>query len=285
MTTVLSILAAVTCSVYACRALEWAYLPWLLVAACAAHVSVNVLNDYEDFQSGLDFHTIKTPFSGGSGALIDHPEAEKNALRFSRICLVLVCLVGFYLVYARGLPILAFGVLGCLLVLSYTRWLTRNPLLCFMAPGFGCGVLMILGSQWVLTGSLSAGGFLTAAIFFCLYNNLLLLNQFPDIDADRQAGRRHYPIAIGRKKSLMLYLATGLTASGLILLACLYRVFPRLTLLALPVSLGCLVIFVALQRHAGSWERLLSALRWNTAHILVTASCLPVTMLLALRCV
>jgi len=35
-----------------------------------------------------------------------------------------------------------------------------------------------------------------------LVNNLLLLNQFPDVDADKTVGRRHYPIAVGRKKVL-----------------------------------------------------------------------------------
>ncbi|MAK74397.1 MAG: prenyltransferase, partial [Pseudomonadales bacterium] len=44
---------------------------WLLVllGALAAHGAVNVLNEYADFHSGLDLHTERTPFSGGSGYL------------------------------------------------------------------------------------------------------------------------------------------------------------------------------------------------------------------------
>ncbi|MCL6448863.1 MAG: prenyltransferase [Armatimonadetes bacterium] len=45
------------------------YLVIVFLGALAAHVAVNVLNDYFDFQSGLDLHTIPTPFSGGSGIL------------------------------------------------------------------------------------------------------------------------------------------------------------------------------------------------------------------------
>jgi 1,4-dihydroxy-2-naphthoate octaprenyltransferase len=42
---------------------------------------------------------------------------------------------------------------------------------------------------------------------------LLLLNQLPDVDADRSAGRKHIPIAIGKKRAVFLYGA---------LLACAY---------------------------------------------------------------
>ncbi len=41
----------------------------VVIGAIAAHISVNTFNEYFDFKSGLDFKTMKTPFSGGSGAL------------------------------------------------------------------------------------------------------------------------------------------------------------------------------------------------------------------------
>ena len=34
-----------------------------------AHISINVLNDYFDYKSGVDSDTKRTPFSGGSGIL------------------------------------------------------------------------------------------------------------------------------------------------------------------------------------------------------------------------
>src|SRR3989304_8552460 len=34
-----------------------------------AHISVNVLNDYFDYRSGIALETPRTPFSGGSGIL------------------------------------------------------------------------------------------------------------------------------------------------------------------------------------------------------------------------
>ena len=38
-----------------------------------------------------------------------------------------------------------------------------------------------------------------SAIFRFLVNNLLLLNQFPDVQADQSIGRRHFPLVAGRR--------------------------------------------------------------------------------------
>ena len=52
----------------------------VVIGAIAAHISVNTFNEYFDFKSGLDFKTIKTPFSGGSGALPASPDKARIAL-------------------------------------------------------------------------------------------------------------------------------------------------------------------------------------------------------------
>lgn len=41
----------------------------VFIGALAAHISVNALNEYQDFHSGLDAQTQRTPFSGGSGSV------------------------------------------------------------------------------------------------------------------------------------------------------------------------------------------------------------------------
>ena len=52
----------------------------IVVGALAAHVAVNALNEYQDFKSGLDNITRRTPFSGGSGTLPDRPALLGTAL-------------------------------------------------------------------------------------------------------------------------------------------------------------------------------------------------------------
>ena len=56
------------------------FLFFAFVGAVCAHISVNALNEYEDFKSGLDFNTRRTPFSGGSGTLPKRPEKAHVAL-------------------------------------------------------------------------------------------------------------------------------------------------------------------------------------------------------------
>lgn len=281
VTSILSVLAGIVVAMDAHHDVAWGYLPWVLIGACTAHLSINALNDYEDCCSGLDLLTHKTPFSGGSGVLVAYPEKAKRALWFSFLNLGITMAIGLYLIDERGFGVFLFGLLGVALILSYTRWLTRHPLLCFVAPGLGCGVLIVLGTELVLTGAISWPGLFTAAIFFCLYNNMLLLNQFPDIDADAQAGRRHYPIAIGQEKSLLLYFFSGSLASFLVLMACGLGFFPVMVLATFPFSLGFVGVFFDLSRNLDSWTALLGALRWNVIYILSTASCTVMTLFVA----
>ena len=55
-------------------------LTLIVIGALCAHISVNTLNEYVDFKSGLDLITIKTPFSGGSGALPGDPAMANMVL-------------------------------------------------------------------------------------------------------------------------------------------------------------------------------------------------------------
>lgn len=127
----------------------------ILMAGLMAHVSVNAINEYADFKSGLDLLTEKTPFSGGSGALPSHPKAAFAVLIVGISSIVITSLIGLYFLWQKGLALLPLGLMGVFLVVSYTHWLNRMPLLCLIAPGLGLGVVMVIGSHWVLVGEFS----------------------------------------------------------------------------------------------------------------------------------
>lgn len=177
----------------------------VLLGAMSAHVSVNALNEYVDFRSELDFHTTPTPFSGGSGTLPERPELAHPALALGLIALVTTALVGLYFVWVRGAALLPLGLLGLLVIVVYTPWLARVPLLCLIAPGLGFGPLMVMGTDFVLSGGYSWTAFVASLVPFFLVSDLLLLNQFPDAEPDREVGRRHYPIVIGPRASSIIY--------------------------------------------------------------------------------
>ena len=105
-------------------------LSLVLIGAILAHISVNTLNEYEDFRSGLDAKTPKTPFSGGSGALVGYPAAANAVLSAAWLSLAACSAIGMYFVAKVGFPILMIGFLGVLIIVSYTRWLNRHAFLC-----------------------------------------------------------------------------------------------------------------------------------------------------------
>ena len=100
----------------------------VLIGAISAHMSVNALNEYFDFKSGLDSMTRRTPFSGGSGTLPENPKLSRQALTTGLITFAITILIGSYFLSFRGLSLLPMGVLGLLIILSYTTWISRNPI-------------------------------------------------------------------------------------------------------------------------------------------------------------
>ena len=168
----------------------------VFVGALLAHAAVNLLNEYEDFISGLDKITRRTPFSGGSGALPEIPSAARRVLLAGLGTLALVIGIGLYFLWLRGLPMFVLGAAGVVLVLTYTRWITRSPLLCLLAPGIGFGPVMVLGSLIALGAQLDATALVCATVALLLTSELLLINQIPDAEADRQIGRRHLVIPL-----------------------------------------------------------------------------------------
>lgn len=246
------------------------HLSLIFSAALTAHVSVNMFNEYEDFKSGLDFHTQRTPFSGGSGTLPASPELAESVRIGGTACYLITALIGFYFLWQSGWGLFPVGISGLLLIYFYTAKITHWPLICLIAPGLAFGPLMICGAYYVLSGHYSLAITMASLIVFFLVNNLLLLNQFPDLEADKNAGRCHFPILIGRKKSAWIY--TGfLLAAYTLLFVCVYLAFlPATSLLGfLSLPLAIPAALISLQ-YADDMERLKPALALNIAVTLST---------------
>lgn len=250
--------------------LDGVLLAKVVAGALCAHISVNMLNEYADFRSGLDATTRRTPFSGGSGALPAHPQWARAVLVAGLLALGVTLVVGWEVLQLRGWAILPIGLAGVLLVLLYTPWITRHPLLCLLAPGLGVGPLLVVGTHVALGGHNLSAALAAAWVPGCLASALLLLNQFPDREADRVVGRRNLVIVYGRPWAARLVLVLhGLAAAGL-LVAVLLRWLPAPTLwglapLALAVPMGRWLL-----RYGDEPERLLPAMTLNVVVALAT---------------
>lgn len=248
----------------------------VFVGALLAHAAVNLLNEYEDFVSGLDLITSRTPFSGGSGALPETPGAAKRVLVAALGTLALVVLIGLYFLWQRGLPMLVLGTAGVVLVLTYTRWITRSPLLCLFAPGMGFGPVMILGTLVALGARLDATAITVSVISLLLVSELLLINQIPDAEADRKIGRRHLVITLGTRAAARLVSALFLSGYAVLVVGIVTGWLPLPSILSLATAPFALWLVWKLPGALNQPDSLNTLLGTNVAILLATLALLIV---------
>ena len=252
----------------------------VLLGALLAHISVNTLNEYADFRSGLDLKTRRTAFSGGSGALPRHPELATAVLALGISSLVGTALIGILLAWNHSAAIVPLGLAGLALIVGYTQWINRRPFLCLIAPGLGFGLLMVAGTHFALTGEYSAFSWLVGVVPFLVFNNLLLLNQFPDLDADREAGRNNLVIAYGTKTGAWVYAAFAMLAIAALIVFVAVGLLPVLSLVVLlPMPLALLALRGAFRHgeNIGDYPHYLGA---NVSVALLTPILLGASILL-----
>lgn len=260
--------------------IAYPHLLLIFIGAIAAHISVNMFNEYLDYTSGLDFHTQRTPFSGGSGTLPIAPELANSVKIAAFGSLLLTVSIGFYFIWVGGWALFPVGLVGVFLVYFYTDKITHWPLLCLIAPGLAFGPLMIGGAYYVLSGHYSVAVFCTSLMVFFLVNNLLLLNQFPDQEADKNAGRCHLPILIGRKKSAWVYVGFLATAYAVLVMSVLLSFLPVYSLLGLLSLVAAIPAAVMAIRYADQIDKLKAALALNVAITLTTPTLVAVGIVL-----
>ena len=245
------------------QSLNFWHLALILLGALTAHISVNSLNEYSDFRSGLDYHTQRTPFSGGSGSLPAQPRASSLVLATAIFTMVLTAAIGVFFITRYGPAILPLGIAGLIVIGAYTTVMTRSAFWCLVAPGLGFGPFMVIGTHLAMGGPWSPAPVILSLVPFFLVSNLLLINQFPDLEADRKAGRRHLIIVHGVPAGVRVYgfflLLTYLSVIAGVLLGYL-PMWSLLGLLTIPLAIR---VFGGLRRHAEDIPQLVPFLGQN----------------------
>ena len=256
--------------------ISWLQILLVLLGALSTHICTNAFNEYFDFKSGLDAKTRRTPFSGGSGTLPAHPGMEKNTLFLAIVTFAIAATIGLYFVWLRGWLLLPLGAIGLFLLVTYTIWWVYNPVLCLIAPGLGFGILMVMGTHFSLTGSYSWTSFVASLVPTFLVSDLLLLNQFPDVDADRSIGRNNFPIAIGRQASSVLYGILLSLAYVSVVGGVTVGLLPRFSLLALLTVIPAWKACWGAYQNAENIPALIPSMRINVVINLTTPILLAV---------
>jgi 1,4-dihydroxy-2-naphthoate octaprenyltransferase len=212
-------------------AVYWVPTLLALVGLVAVHIAVNALNEWSDMRRGIDLNTVRTPFSGGSGTLPAGKAPTGAALRLGLVTAGIGLVIGLWFLSRIGPAFLPFLLFGAVFVLGYTDALARIGV-GEVAAGLGLGGMAVAGVAMVQSGLLGPVGLAASFPAFLMTFNLLLLNEFPDEDADREGGRKNLVLMLGRRPAALVYAAAGLAVPLWIVGCVVTGVFPIWALVA-----------------------------------------------------
>jgi len=255
----------------------YAWLAFFGLLLC--HISVNVLNDYFDYRSGIDLEVRRTPFSGGSGMLPAALLKPGQVFWFGLVSFLLAVPIGVYFVIARGWLLLPLLVVAAVCVLLYTPFITKVgwP---EWAPGVGLGALPVLGVYFVQTAAYTLPAVVACIPSGILVHNLLLLNEFPDAEADGKAGRKTLPIIMGKPKAGIVYSVLTLVVYLWIIGGVVAGQMPAFSLLAL-LTLPLAIKAIRGVRKHEEMSQLVPAMANNVLVVLLTQLLLGIGYILA----
>jgi 1,4-dihydroxy-2-naphthoate octaprenyltransferase len=214
----------------------WTPTVLALVGLVALHIAVNALNEASDMETGIDLHTRRTPFSGGSGTLPAGDLSVRATRIFALTCAALGGVIGVHFALHLGWGFVALMALGAAAVLLYSEVFARAGLGELFA-GLGLGALPVWGAAWVQGREPGEAALWAGVPAFFMTFNLLFLNEFPDEDADRGGGRRSLVILLGRRTAAVLYAVIAVLAPASIVVAVALGSLPPEALAALLPSL------------------------------------------------
>jgi len=244
-----------------------------LVGALLAHLSVNVINDYFDYKSGLDIRTRRTPFSGGSGILPEGLLKPKDTYLFAVGCMLIGGVIGVYFALTTGWMLLPLIVVVAFTIYFYSTHLS-HWFLGEVFTGLNFGPLMVLGAYFIQTGRYSLPALAAGVVPGILVGNLLFLNEFPDVEADRSTGRRNLVIALGlaiSAKIYVLFISSVYMWIALCVLVGLMPVTALIGFITIPLALKATRGTLA---HHSDIERLIPAMG---ANVMLVLSCTGMT--------
>lgn len=248
------------------------------------HGSVNAINDYFDYKSGIDFNTRRTPFSGGSGLLPEGKLPLKQALGVGVITFLIALSIGIFFVMVKGWQLAPLLIIAGLLLVLYTPVILKTPWPEW-SPGLGLGILPILGFYFVQTGRYDWIVLLASVPSGILVHNLLLLNEFPDVEADRKGGRKTTPVVFGFEAAGRLFRIATLLVYVWIVGCVIITLITELVIMPVYCLIALLTLPFAVKAMKGSREyrdmnELIPALGSNVQFILITQILLGVGYIL-----
>lgn len=167
-----------------------------LICSVLIQTGTNFVNDLYDFQKGADTKERKGPKRVLASGLISVKEMKIGIYAVFTSAF----LFGLYLVQAGGIIILIIGIVSILAGLAYTAGplpLAYNGLGDVFVFMF-FGIVGTAGTHYLHTKEISLLSFIAAIPVGSLITNILVVNNYRDIEEDRAAGKETLAVKLGR---------------------------------------------------------------------------------------
>ena len=177
----------------------------MLVASMLIQAATNMFNEYFDYKRGLDtVHSV-----GIGGTIVRDGIKPKTVINLAFGFYGIALLLGVY-ICANSSWWLAVVGLVCMAV-GY--FYTGGPFPIAYTPlgeifsGFFMGMLIILISFFIQTGTVTSTSILVSVPSMVLVGMIMLSNNIRDLDGDKENGRKTVAILLGKKKAIYLLAA------------------------------------------------------------------------------
>ena len=174
-----------------------------LVFALLVQIGTNFANDYYDFVQGADTAARVGPRRAVAVGLV----SPRQMLIATWLVLGLAFAVGLLLVHEVGWALLPIGVISIVCAIAYTGGpfpLGYNGLGDVFVFVF-FGLVAVCTTYYVQTGSVTPDAIFCAAAIGLLAANILVANNYRDLETDRIAGKKTLVVRFGRKCAIWQY--------------------------------------------------------------------------------
>lgn len=208
-----------------------------LLGALLIQVGTNLSNDYFDHRRGADTGARLGPVRASAAGLLRPASVFAAAMA----CFGAAAIVGLYLVWSAGWPVLVIGIAslasgyaytGGPYPLGYHGW---GEVFAFLFFGIVAvaGTYFVQARNWPVPVAVLLAGVAMGALAAAV----LVVNNLRDLDTDRAAGKRTLAVRIGRRATQVEYVLLLLLA-WLVPLALWASAGPMASLALLTIPLG-----------------------------------------------
>ena len=209
---------------------EWKAALACLLAALLLQIGSNLANDVYDHERGTDTPERLGPVRVTHAGLLT-PRQVKMGMA---VVFGLAALLGLYLAWVGGWPVIAIGIASILAAIAYTGG--PYPL---GYHGLGdifvfifFGVAAVAGTYYVQAGSVSAAAWWMSIPPGLIITAILVVNNLRDLENDRKGGKHTLAVRFGEKWTRYEYMLCMLLAFLVLPVAAAFGLIPWFALLA-----------------------------------------------------